>query len=71
MPLPALRRTLDTRPHNALPPPRPHRTAPTSDTRINHVLVPRDFSTNSTRFLNLTRTDHRALLADLTLHQRG
>ncbi|MGW2725260.1 endonuclease/exonuclease/phosphatase family protein [Streptomyces sp. NPDC001492] len=49
----------------------PARTAPAFGAQIDHVLVSRDFSANSTRFLHLTDTDHRALLVDLTLHQRG
>jgi hypothetical protein len=35
------------------------------------VLVSRDFSASSARFLDLADTDHRALLVDVTLHRRG
>lgn len=49
----------------------PARTAPTFGTQIDHVLVSRDFSASSAHFLDLTDTDHRALLVDVTLHQSG
>ncbi|MGW1745211.1 endonuclease/exonuclease/phosphatase family protein [Streptomyces sp. NPDC002092] len=49
----------------------PARTTPTFGTQIDHVLVSRDFSANSAHFLDLTDTDHRALLVDITLHRRG
>lgn len=47
----------------------PERFAPTFGTQIDHVLVSRDFSANTARFLDLADTDHRALLVDITLHQ--
>ncbi|MGW1894490.1 endonuclease/exonuclease/phosphatase family protein [Streptomyces sp. NPDC002004] len=37
-------------------------------TQIDHVLVSRVFSARAVRFLQLTDTDHRAVLVDLTLH---
>ncbi|WP_374215150.1 endonuclease/exonuclease/phosphatase family protein [Streptomyces longispororuber] len=37
-------------------------------TQIDHVLVGPDFSAEDVRFLELADTDHRAVLADLTLH---
>jgi len=49
----------------------PARTAPTFGAQIDHVLVSRDFSASSARFLDLADTDHRALLVDVTLHRRG
>ena len=49
----------------------PARTAPTFGAQIDHVLVSRDFSASSARFLELADTDHRALLVDVTLHRRG
>ncbi|MHC3470160.1 endonuclease/exonuclease/phosphatase family protein [Streptomyces sp. 7R007] len=49
----------------------PARTAPAIGAQIDHVLVSRDFAANSARFLTLPDTDHRALLVDITLHQRG
>ncbi|MET8247842.1 endonuclease/exonuclease/phosphatase family protein [Streptomyces sp. NPDC005202] len=48
----------------------PARTAPALGAQIDHVLVSKDFSASSARFLDLADTDHRALLVDLTLHQR-
>ncbi|MER5940858.1 endonuclease/exonuclease/phosphatase family protein [Streptomyces sp. NPDC001928] len=48
----------------------PARTAPTLGVQIDHVLLSDDFSVGATRFLDLKHTDHRALVADLTLHQR-
>ncbi|MET9832131.1 endonuclease/exonuclease/phosphatase family protein [Streptomyces sp. NPDC006385] len=48
----------------------PARTAPTLGVQIDHVLLSADFSAGATRFLDLPRTDHRALLADVTLHRR-
>ncbi|MFI5684433.1 endonuclease/exonuclease/phosphatase family protein [Streptomyces sp. NPDC051636] len=48
----------------------PARTARILGAQIDHVLLSPDFSANSARFLRLTGTDHRALLTDLTLHQR-
>ncbi|MFF4256251.1 endonuclease/exonuclease/phosphatase family protein [Streptomyces sp. NPDC001663] len=49
----------------------PARTAPTIGAQIDHVLVSRDFSASNARFLDVTDSDHRALLVDITLHQRG
>jgi endonuclease/exonuclease/phosphatase (EEP) superfamily protein YafD len=49
----------------------PARLTPTFGTQIDHVLLSRDFSASSARFLRLAGTDHRALLVDVTLHQRG
>jgi hypothetical protein len=40
-------------------------------TQIDHVLVSRDFSARTARFLDLPNTDHRSLMVDITLHQRG
>ncbi|CAM5466782.1 MULTISPECIES: endonuclease/exonuclease/phosphatase family protein [Streptomyces] len=48
----------------------PARTAPPLGAQIDHVLLSRDFSVRATRFLDLPGTDHRALLADITLHRR-
>ncbi|MGW7254727.1 endonuclease/exonuclease/phosphatase family protein [Streptomyces sp. NPDC054834] len=48
----------------------PARTARVVGAQIDHVLISPDFSATSARFLGLTGTDHRALLTDLTLHQR-
>ncbi|MCL7428900.1 endonuclease/exonuclease/phosphatase family protein [Streptomyces sp. YS415] len=49
----------------------PSRTAPALGVQIDHVLVSREFSARRTRFLDLADTDHRAVLADLTLHGPG
>ncbi|MEW2608626.1 endonuclease/exonuclease/phosphatase family protein [Streptomyces sp. NPDC047880] len=48
----------------------PARTAPTFGAQIDHVLISRDFGARRTRILDLAGTDHRAVLTDLTLHQR-
>ncbi|MFE9092835.1 endonuclease/exonuclease/phosphatase family protein [Streptomyces sp. NPDC007264] len=48
----------------------PARTAPAFGAQIDHVLVSRDFSANSARFLDIAGTDHRALVVDITLHRR-
>ncbi|MFE5816070.1 endonuclease/exonuclease/phosphatase family protein [Streptomyces sp. NPDC056479] len=48
----------------------PARTAPAFGVQIDHVLLSADFSVRTARFLDLTDTDHRALVTDLTLHQR-
>ncbi|MBT2418623.1 endonuclease/exonuclease/phosphatase family protein [Streptomyces sp. ISL-22] len=48
----------------------PARTAPTFGVQIDHVLLSADLSARTARFLDLTGTDHRALLVDVTLHQR-
>ncbi|GGY19450.1 endonuclease/exonuclease/phosphatase family protein [Streptomyces djakartensis] len=47
----------------------PARTAPTFGAQIDHVLVSKDFAADRTRILNLSATDHRAVLTDLTLHE--
>jgi endonuclease/exonuclease/phosphatase family metal-dependent hydrolase len=49
----------------------PARTAPTLGAQIDHVLVSRDFTARRTRFLDLAGTDHRAVVVDLTLHERS
>ncbi|MER5214036.1 endonuclease/exonuclease/phosphatase family protein [Streptomyces sp. NPDC002838] len=49
----------------------PARTAPTLGAQIDHVLLSPDFSAPDARFLDLADTDHRALVVDVTLHQRG
>ncbi|MFP3989057.1 endonuclease/exonuclease/phosphatase family protein [Streptomyces sp. E11-3] len=46
----------------------PSASAPPLGAQIDHVLVSKDFSARATRFLDLPNTDHRSLLADLTLH---
>ncbi|MCX4972907.1 endonuclease/exonuclease/phosphatase family protein [Streptomyces sp. NBC_00620] len=46
-------------------------TAPPLGVQIDHVLVSEEFSVNKAGFLDLTGSDHRALVVDLTLHQRG
>ncbi|WP_406171697.1 endonuclease/exonuclease/phosphatase family protein [Streptomyces sp. NBC_00996] len=48
----------------------PARTTPTLGAQIDHVLVSEDFSANKATFPRITGTDHRALVVDLTLHQR-
>ncbi|WP_367321900.1 endonuclease/exonuclease/phosphatase family protein [Streptomyces sp. HUAS ZL42] len=48
----------------------PARTTPALGAQIDHVLLSEDFSASRVRFLDLTGSDHRALLADITLHQR-
>ncbi|MFJ4689167.1 endonuclease/exonuclease/phosphatase family protein [Streptomyces sp. NPDC088789] len=47
----------------------PARTAPPLGAQIDHVLVSRDFSVRTARFLDPAGTDHRALLVELTLHR--
>ncbi|SBT90094.1 Uncharacterized conserved protein YafD, endonuclease/exonuclease/phosphatase (EEP) superfamily [Streptomyces sp. DI166] len=47
----------------------PARTAPTLGAQIDHVLLSEDFSARRTRFLDLAGSDHRAVLADITLHE--
>ncbi|NGO14991.1 endonuclease/exonuclease/phosphatase family protein [Streptomyces sp. HC44] len=49
----------------------PARTTPAFGAQIDHVLVSQDFSANRARFLDLENTDHRSVLLDLTLHERG
>jgi endonuclease/exonuclease/phosphatase (EEP) superfamily protein YafD len=48
----------------------PSRTAPAMGAQIDHVLLSRDFGTSRARFLKVAGTDHRALLVDVTLHDR-
>jgi endonuclease/exonuclease/phosphatase (EEP) superfamily protein YafD len=48
----------------------PARTASVIGAQIDHVLVSRDFGATAARFLRVTGSDHRALVADLTLYQR-
>ncbi|MEU1597566.1 endonuclease/exonuclease/phosphatase family protein [Streptomyces sp. NPDC005708] len=48
----------------------PARTAPPFGAQIDHVLLSRDFSVNSARFLDIADTDHRALIVDITLRRR-
>ncbi|WSJ91201.1 endonuclease/exonuclease/phosphatase family protein [Streptomyces sp. NBC_01304] len=74
----AFRRILDTGLHDSArlagdsrAPSWPSATAPPLGTQIDHVLVSRDFSVGSARFLDLANTDHRSLLAELTLHGAG
>ncbi|QOV40948.1 endonuclease/exonuclease/phosphatase family protein [Streptomyces ferrugineus] len=73
----AFRRILDTGLHDAArlaghdrAPSWPARTAPAFGVQIDHVLLSADFSVRAARFLDLADTDHRALVTDLTLHQR-
>ncbi|MGW5635914.1 endonuclease/exonuclease/phosphatase family protein [Streptomyces sp. NPDC003832] len=47
----------------------PARTAPPLGAQIDHVLLTPDFSARAVRFLDLRATDHRAVLADITLHR--
>ncbi|MDO0913347.1 endonuclease/exonuclease/phosphatase family protein [Streptomyces sp. DT2A-34] len=49
----------------------PARTTPAFGVQIDHVLLTADLSARTARFLDLPGTDHRALLVDVTLHQRG
>ncbi|MER7894701.1 endonuclease/exonuclease/phosphatase family protein [Streptomyces sp. NPDC096046] len=44
-------------------------TAPTFGAQIDHVLVSEDFGASRTRVLDLSDTDHRAVVTDLTLHE--
>jgi endonuclease/exonuclease/phosphatase family metal-dependent hydrolase len=48
----------------------PSRTASVIGAQIDHVLVTPDFSATGARFPTLANTDHRAVLVDLTLHER-
>ncbi|MGI5456365.1 endonuclease/exonuclease/phosphatase family protein [Streptomyces sp. CA-249302] len=73
----AFRRILDTGVRDAArlaghdrTPSWPARLTPTFGAQIDHVLVSKDFSASSARFLRLADTDHRALVVDITLHQR-
>ncbi|CCK28739.1 integral membrane protein [Streptomyces davaonensis JCM 4913] len=47
----------------------PSRTSPTLGVQIDHVLLSKDFSARQVRFLDLAESDHRAVLADITLHE--
>ncbi|GGV02851.1 membrane protein [Streptomyces filipinensis] len=49
----------------------PARTASVIGAQIDHVLLSPDFTATEARFLRVAGTDHRALVVDLTLHQRG
>ncbi|MDX2598289.1 MULTISPECIES: endonuclease/exonuclease/phosphatase family protein [Streptomyces] len=49
----------------------PARTASVIGAQIDHVLLSPDFTAADARFLRLTRTDHRALVVDVTLHAPG
>jgi endonuclease/exonuclease/phosphatase (EEP) superfamily protein YafD len=48
----------------------PARTTPTLGAQIDHVLLSADFSARTARFLDIAGSDHRALVVDVTLHQR-
>ncbi|MEW2161747.1 endonuclease/exonuclease/phosphatase family protein [Streptomyces sp. NPDC007084] len=48
----------------------PARTTPEFGAQIDHVLVSADFSARRTAFPRIDGTDHRALVVDLTLHER-
>ncbi|MET9900300.1 endonuclease/exonuclease/phosphatase family protein [Streptomyces sp. NPDC006446] len=48
----------------------PARTTPAFGAQIDHVLVSADFSADRAAFLRISGSDHRALVVDLTLHQR-
>ncbi|MER6156877.1 endonuclease/exonuclease/phosphatase family protein [Streptomyces sp. NPDC001868] len=49
----------------------PSRTVPRIGTQIDHVLVSdQDFSAREVRFLELSGTDHNAVVVDLALHRR-
>ncbi|KMS74542.1 membrane protein [Streptomyces viridochromogenes] len=49
----------------------PADTTPAFGAQIDHVLLSTGLSARAARFLDLAGTDHRALLVDVTLHQRG
>jgi endonuclease/exonuclease/phosphatase (EEP) superfamily protein YafD len=49
----------------------PARTASVFGAQIDHVLLSPDFTAAGAHFLRVTGTDHRALVVDVTLHQRG
>ncbi|WP_369234505.1 endonuclease/exonuclease/phosphatase family protein [Streptomyces sp. R21] len=72
----AFRHILDTGLHdsarlagNPRTPSWPARTAPALGSQIDHVLVSPDFSAKKASFLDISGTDHRALLVALTLYQ--
>ncbi|MBC9728923.1 endonuclease/exonuclease/phosphatase family protein [Streptomyces sp. TRM68367] len=46
----------------------PSSTAPTFGVQIDHILLSENFSADRSRFLDLADTDHRAVVADVTLH---
>ncbi|MGJ5754554.1 endonuclease/exonuclease/phosphatase (EEP) superfamily protein YafD [Streptomyces puniciscabiei] len=48
----------------------PARTAAVVGTQIDHVLLSPDFTATGARFLPVAGSDHRALVVDLTLHDR-
>ncbi|MER6735241.1 endonuclease/exonuclease/phosphatase family protein [Streptomyces puniciscabiei] len=48
----------------------PARTAAVVGTQIDHVLLSPDFTAAGARFLPVAGSDHRALVVDLTLHDR-
>ena len=48
----------------------PAPTTPAFGAQIDHVLVSADFSAERAAFLRIGGSDHRALVVDLTLHQR-
>ncbi|MEU6140254.1 endonuclease/exonuclease/phosphatase family protein [Streptomyces sp. NPDC047081] len=73
----AFRRILDTGVRDAArlaghdrTPSWPARLTPAFGAQIDHVLVSKDFSASDARFIRLNDTDHRALLVNITLHQR-
>ncbi|MEV5873722.1 endonuclease/exonuclease/phosphatase family protein [Streptomyces sp. NPDC052101] len=49
----------------------PARTASVVGAQIDHVLVSPDFTATGARFLRVAGSDHRALVVDIALHQRG
>ncbi|MFF8729156.1 endonuclease/exonuclease/phosphatase family protein [Streptomyces sp. NPDC015171] len=49
----------------------PARTAGVIGAQIDHVLVTADFTASGARFLRVSGSDHRALVVDLTLHERS
>ncbi|MFI6347603.1 endonuclease/exonuclease/phosphatase family protein [Streptomyces sp. NPDC050560] len=49
----------------------PARTAPALGAQIDHVLLSDDFSVRGARFVGLGGSDHRALVADVTLRSGG
>ncbi|MDG4865603.1 endonuclease/exonuclease/phosphatase family protein [Streptomyces sp. T-3] len=74
----AFRRILDTGLHDSArlagesrAPSWPSSATPPLGTQIDHVLVSRDFTVGSARFIELANTDHRSLLTELTLHGPG
>ncbi|GHE04080.1 endonuclease/exonuclease/phosphatase family protein [Streptomyces alanosinicus] len=49
----------------------PARTAAVAGVQIDHVLLSADFTATDARFLRVAGSDHRALVVDIALHQRG